>query len=171
MGRWRQRLITAGIALSMVLGALGLFDTSLSHAATTAQITQAGDGIELEYVGEDGMPAKEILPLHKVDSARYFSTGIGLEERTAQYPPFPLKLVFVAGAKAYVTQVAVTIKDTKTEMLVRIPSEQVTGPWLFVDLPAGTYDITAIRGDRAAVTQRVETLPGRTKVAYFRWQE
>ena len=82
-----------------------------------------------------------------------------------------MKLVFVAGPKAYVTQVAVTIKDTKTDMLVRIPSDQVTGPWLFVDLPAGTYDITAVRGDRAGGTQRVEIVPGRTKVAYFRWTE
>ena len=171
MRHWRQRLIMAGFALGMALGTFDLFDASLSQAATSAQVTEAGNAIELEYVGEDGTRTKEVLPLHQVGSARYFSTGIGLEERTAQYPPFPLKLVFVAGPKAYVTQVAVTIKDTKTDMLVRIPSDQVTGPWLFVDLPAGTYDITAVRGDRAGGTQRVEIVPGRTKVAYFRWTE
>ena len=121
MRLWRQRLVIAGIVLSTALGALGPFDSSLSHAATTARVTQAGIGIELEYVGEDGKRTTEVLPLHKVGSARYFSTGIGTEERTAQYPPFPLKLVFIAGAKAYVTQVAV--------------------------------------------------VPGRTKVAYFRWKE
>lgn len=171
MRLWRQRLIIAGIVLGMALGALGLFDSSLSHAATTAQITQGGNGIELEYVGEDGKRATEVLPLHTVGSTRYFSTGVGIEERTAQYPPFPLKLVFIAGAKAYVAQVAVTIKDTKGEMRVRIPGDQVRGPWLFVDLPAGTYDITAVRRDRAEIKQRVAVVPGRPKVAYFRWQE
>lgn len=171
MRLWGQRLLTPGIVLGMALGTLGLFDSSLSHAAITAQITQAGDGIELEYAGQDGKNAKEIIPLHKKGSARYFSTGIGMEERIAKYPPFPLKLVFAAGAKAYVTQVAVTIKATKGETRVRIPSDQVTGPWLFVDLPAGTYDITAVRRDRTEVTQRVAVVPGRTKVAYFRWKE
>jgi len=168
---WQQRLVTPGIVLGVALGAFGLFDASLSHGAPTAQITQAGDGIELEYTGEDGKSAKEVIPLYKVGSARYFSTGIGMEERTAQYPPFPLKLVFIAGAKAYVTQVAVTIKDTKGEMRLLIPDDQVKGPWLFVDLPASTYDITAVRRDRAEVTQRVEIVPGRTTVAYFRWKE
>jgi len=171
MRLWRQRLVIAGIVLLMALGNLGLLDPSLSHAAITAQITQAGDGIELEYVGQDGKSAKEVIPLHKKGSARYFSTGIGMEERTAQYLPFPLKLVFVAGAKAYVTKVAVTITATKGKMRVRIPGDQVTGPWLFVDLPAGTYDITAARRNRTEVKQRVAVVPGRTKVAYFRWKE
>ncbi len=137
MRLWGQRLIIAGIVLGVALGSLGLFDSSHSHAAITARITQAGDGIELEYVGEDGKSVKELIPLHKKGSARYFSTGIGMEERTAQYPRFPLKLVF----------------------------------WLFVDLPAGTYDITAVRRDRAEIKQRVAVIPGRTKVAYFRWKE
>ena len=168
---WQQRLVTPGIVLGVALGAPGLFDASLSHAAPTAQITPAGDGIELEYTGEDGKSAKEVIPLYKVGSARYFSTGIGTEERTAQYPPFPLKLVFVAGAKAYVIQVAVTVKDTKGEMRLLIPDDQVKGPWLFVDLPASTYDISAVRRDGAEVTQQVEVFPGRTTVAYFRWKE
>ena len=171
MRLWGQRPIIAGIVLGMALGSLGLFGSSLSHAAITARITPAGDGIELEYVGEDGKSVKELIPLHKKGSARYFSTGIGMEERTAQYPRFPLKLVFVAGAKAYVTQVAVTIKATKKDMHVRIPGDQVTGPWLFVDLPAGTYDISVARRDRAEIKQRVAVIPGRTKVAYFRWKE
>jgi hypothetical protein len=52
-----------------------------------------------------------------------------------------------------------------------ITAEQVTGPWLFVDLPAGTYDITAVRRDRSEVKQRVAVVPGRTTVGYFRWKE
>ena len=56
-------------------------------------------------------------------------------------------------------------------MRVRIPGDQVTGPWLFVDLPAGTYDISVARRDRAEIKQRVAVIPGRTKVAYFRWKE
>ena len=131
----------------------------------------SGDGIELEYTGADGITAQTILPIYHVGAAQYFSAGTGVEERAAQYPPFPLKLVFLAGPKAYITQVAVTIKDTKGALNLLVPGEQVTGPWLFVDLPAGTYDITAIRRDRSEIRQKVEVGAGGTRTVYFRWKE
>ena len=64
MRLWRQRLTMAGLALCMALGTVDLFDASLSQAATSAQVTEAGNAIELKYVGEDGTSTKEVLPLH-----------------------------------------------------------------------------------------------------------
>lgn len=140
-------------------------------AAPTAKGNPPGDGIELEYAAEDGTTAKTVLPIYRVGAVRYFSAGVGVEERSAQYPPYPLKLVFIAGPKAYVTQAAVTIKDTKGTVNLLVPGEQVTGPWLFVDLPAGTYEITAIRRDRSEIKQTVEVGAGGPRTVYFRWKE
>ncbi len=140
-------------------------------APPTTKGIPSGDGIELEYTASDGTIAKTMLPIYHVGAVQYFSAGVGVEERSAQYPPYPLKLIFIAGAKAYVTQVAVTIKESAGKTNVLVPGEQVTGPWLFVDLPAGTYEITAIRRDQSQVKQKVEVGVGGSKTVYFRWKE
>lgn len=142
-----------------------------ADAAPIAKGTPSGDGIELEYATEDGTTVKTIFPIYRVGAVRYFSAGVGVEERSPQYPPYPLKLVFIAGPKAFVAQVAVTIKDTKGKVNLLVPGEQVTGPWLFVDLPPGTYEITAIRRDQSEIKQKVEVGAGGSKTVYFRWKE
>ncbi len=139
--------------------------------ADAAKGVPSGDGIELEYTAADGTTAKTMLPIYHVGAVEYFSAGVGVEERAAQYPPFPLKLVFFAGPRGYLTQVAVTIKDTKGAVNLLVPGDQVTGPWLFVDLPAGTYDITAIRRDRSEIKQKVAVGAGGSRTVYFRWKE
>jgi len=140
-------------------------------AAPIAKGTPSGDGIELEYAASDGTTVKTIFPIYHEGAVEYFSAGIGVEERAAQYPPYRLKLIFVAGPKAYLARVAVTIKDTKDKVNLSVPGEQVAGPWLFVNLPAGTYDITASRGDQAGINQRVEVGASGSKTVYFRWKE
>ena len=140
-------------------------------AAPDTRDTPSGDRIELEYTAEDGTTAQTMLPIYRVGAVQYFSAGTGVEERAAQYPPYPLKLVFLAGPRAYITQVAVTIKDTRGAVNLLVPGEQVTGPWLFVDLPAGTYEITAIRRDRSEIRQKVAVGASGSKTVYFRWKE
>jgi len=107
------------------------------------RIIQSGDSLELLFPEDSATPIKETIPIHRVGFIRYFSAGVGLEERSAHYPAFPLKLVFVAGPKAYLSQVSVTITDREGKVRLHIPPKQVTGPWLFLDLPPGNYDISA----------------------------
>ncbi|MBI3809905.1 MAG: hypothetical protein HY284_05555, partial [Nitrospirae bacterium] len=152
-----QRSLAVGIS-SMVCLALVALCSPLqmtSEAATEAKVTLSGDGIELEYTSEDGTTSSLTLPLHKAGAVRYFSAGVGLEEREATYPPFPLKLIFVAGPKAYLSQVAVTITDAKGAVMLEVPAEQVAGPWLYVDLPAGAYTVAASRDGQDQVKGRV----------------
>ena len=60
------------------------------EAATVARVTPAGDAIELEYTGTEGVTFKEEIPIHRAGNIRYFSAGIGMEQREAAYPSFPL---------------------------------------------------------------------------------
>ena len=166
-----MRPFRSSLILFAALWCLVTADPFAQAATPDTKGTPSGDGIELEYTAADGITAKTMLPIYHVGAVRYFSAGVGVEERAAQYPPFPLKLIFIAGPKAYITQVAVTIKGTKGNVNLLVPGEQVTGPWLFVDLPAGTYEITAIRRDKSEVRQKVEIGAGGSRTVYFRWKE
>ncbi len=157
-----------GGLLSLALA--GPFEVS-NAASTAATVTPSGDGIAVEYSDEDGAKSVLTIPLHKAGDVSYFSTGTGLEERAAKYPPFPLKLIFVAGPKAYLSQVAVTITDAKGAVKLQVPGEQVTGPWLYVDLPSGIYTVTASRDGRDQVKSQVTVAKGGVKILYLRWKE
>lgn len=139
-----------------------------TNAATTATLLPSGDAIELTGEGA-AAPFKTTIPVHRSGGIRYFSAGVGMEERHAEYPPFSLKLILVAGPRAYLSRVGVTITDDSGAVRVDIPSDHVDGPWVFVDLPDGTYNIEAVsRGDRAERTA-IRVSGGRTRTVYLRW--
>lgn len=168
MRGYRSHALIFGSLLSLALA--GPFEVS-NAASAAAKVTPSGDGIAVEYSDEDGAKSVLTLPLHKAGPVRYFSAGVGAEERTAQYPPFPLKLIFVAGPKAYLSQVSVMITDAKGAVTLEVPREQVTGPWLYVDLPADTYTVTATREGQAKVKGQVTVAKGGVKTLYLRWKE
>ena len=139
-------------------------------SSTTARIGPSGEFLDLER-SSDGQSVKDHLPLHQNGNIRYFSAGVGLEERQAEYPPFSLKLVFTAGGKPYLTGVDVAIRTLGGKTAVSIPKEQTEGPWLFVDLPSGTYDITATYGSQKRSATGIKVLAGKQKTLYLRWPE
>src|SRR3990172_12702215 len=93
-----HRSLTVVISVVVCLALAAPFETPCV-ASSTATVTPSGDGIAVEYSDEDGAKSVLTLPLHKAGAVRYFSAGVGTEERAAQYPTFPLKLVFVAGSQ------------------------------------------------------------------------
>ncbi|WP_447980631.1 hypothetical protein [Candidatus Nitrospira bockiana] len=166
----RMRRI-AGLALLM-LGLL-VSERSLAGAASpVAKITPSGDAVEIDYA-QTGGGRKETttIPLHRAGAVRYFSAGVGLEERQAVYPPFSLKVVFVAGEREYLTRVGVIIQNDRGEAVASIPAEHVTGPWLFVDLKPGRYVMIGKRDGRADVQARATVVEGRESVALLRWTD
>jgi hypothetical protein len=82
-----------------------------------------------------------------------------------------LKLIFTAGGKPYLTGVEVAIRALKGETAVSIPKEHMEGPWLFVDLPSGAYDITAVYGTQKRSLPGVKIVAGQQKTLYLRWAE
>ena len=110
------------------------------------------------------------IPFYEVGSVQYFSTGVGIEERQATYPVFPLKLIFVEGERAYLTEVAISIMNSQGTTVIAIPEEHVTGSWLFVKAPPGIYSITATHQKDTAIERKVKIHEQSSSAIYFRWQ-
>jgi hypothetical protein len=140
----------------------------LAEGNPVVKVGQSGEFLELE---QGGQVIKEYLPLYRTAGVRYFSAGVGLEERSAAYPAFPLKIVFTAGGKPFLSGVAVTIQPAKGGAAIVIPREQVEGPWLFVDLAPGIYDVTATDSGHAQHLKSIKVEAGKQKVVYLRWTE
>lgn len=160
----RQILIPAFVLLSS-LGA------GVSFAGDPVpRIEESGEFLELEFQ-VNGQRSKGSLPLYRAEGVRYFSAGVGIEERSAEYPPFSLKLVFTAGGKPFLAGVSVTIQSVKGGPPITIPRDHVNGPWLFVDLPTGTYHLTAVHANRTQGLKAVKLEAGKTKTVHLRWAE
>ncbi len=161
-----KRSVLWVFGLSVVLnGGAGLAD-----GGAVARIGASSEFVELSHQS-DGRTMIDLLPLHRAGDVRYFSAGIGLEERAAQYPPFSLKLVFTAGGKPFLSGVSVTIQPVKGGVAVMIPQEQVEGPWLFIDVAPGVYDVTAIHRDRTQGLKGIAVVAGKQKTIHLRWPE
>ena len=159
-----NRRIVGVFALWVCLGE----GISVAAGGAVARIADSGDSVELcQQI--DGRTVVESLPLYRSGSVRYFFDGIGMEERNADYPSFSLKLVFTAGGKPFLAGVAVTIRPEKGEPPISIPGDHVNGPWLFIDLPSGTYHLTAIHADRIQGLKDVTVEAGKMKTVYLRW--
>ena len=161
-----MRLIGGCMVISLALAA----DASASGSTVVAHVLSEEEAVELEIPTDIGVQ-KERLPLYRSGTVRYFSAGIGQVERAAIYPPFSLKLVFTAGGKPFVSGVAVTLRHAKGGTVLTVPPAHNTGPWLFIDLPDGTYQISATLG---GVTQQVNNLTvrrGHVMTQPVRWAE
>lgn len=159
-----------GIVAAFVLCVCLREGISLAASEVVARIGDSGDSVELSQQ-IDGRTVVDTLPVYHAGSVRYFSAGIGIEERSAEYPPFSLKLVFTAGGKPFLAGVAVTIRPAKGGPPINIPRDHVNGPWLFVELPSGTYHLTAIHADRTQDLKGVTVEGGKMKTVHLRWPE
>lgn len=142
--------------------------TGSAEVTATSRILSTGDALELTYHA-DGETWTDLIPLHRAGPVRYFSAGVGMVERVADFPPFPLKLVLTAGGKPYMARVGVEVMSQDGTIQLLIPPDHVTGPWLFLDLPAGTYDLTGTSGKDRPQLRRVTVRPGSSHTLYLRF--
>ncbi len=155
------------IAACTVLVGVGAIHAEAGGPAT---IGASGDAVELRRDVEGGTVVDR-LPLYRAGEVRYFSAGVGLEERQAQYPPFPLKLIFTAGGKPFLTGVSVAITPAAGGPPVVVAPEHVQGPWLFVDVPPGVYRVTAVHAGESQTLKQVKVTAGRQTTLHLRWTE
>ncbi|MGC3976458.1 MAG: carboxypeptidase-like regulatory domain-containing protein [Nitrospira sp.] len=165
-----QTYLMAFAGCCLMMGLAPAAGSSAMDSAVVAHVLSDEQAVELDIPTDIGVQ-KERLPLYRSGTARYFSAGIGQVERAAIYPPFSLKLVFTAGGKPFISGVAVTLRQAKGGTVLTIPNEHNTGPWLFIDLPEGTYQLSATLG---GVTQQVNNLTvrrGHVTTQHVRWAE
>ena len=86
-------------------------------------------------------PAFASPPMMKTaDGIQYVNGGVGIEERASLHSDFPLKLIFAEG-KPYISDVNVTIMNSSGKEVFKTLANN--GPWLFVNLPPGSYTVKA----------------------------
>lgn len=162
--------MTKRVAYLLTLFLLAGVGPSPAGEGVTARIGDAGDVLEF-HQQVDGTDVQYQLPLYRSGKVRYFSAGVGLEERRASYPLFSLKLVFTAGGRPFLTGVDVTIQPANGGSAIHIGREQVEGPWLFVDLPSGVYDIVAAQGEYRQELTGISVEAGKQRTVHLRWAE
>ena len=115
------------------------------------------------------IPKTLTFPLYEQNTIQYFSAGLGKEERSLTYPPFPLKLIFVQGERAYLAGVSIHLANKDGTLRLEIPREEVEGPWLFINIPAGTYVISGTDSDGTTIKKTITIQPTKSTVVHFRW--
>ena len=93
--------------------------------------------------------------------------GSGAREQLAQQAQgYELKLVFTSNKGAYLADVPVQISDGKGNVVADAVSQ---GPWMFVDLPRGSYTVKATYDGKSE--SRKVTVGTSQKTVQFRWSE
>ena len=100
----------------------------------------------------------------------YLSGGVGVDERAAlqrQSKEDNVHLIFAAVDGVYLSDVNVTITDSKGQEVLKAVSE---GPWFFTKLPMGKYIVTADMKGRALHRTVQAPKTGQTQVL-FSWDD
>lgn len=101
--------------------------------------------------------------------ARFMSGGVGVEERQQMLnmaPGYDLKLSFADHLGHYLSDVKVTVND---EYGKQVLNTTTAGPWLYVQLPRGKYDVTANYGDRTEEIKNLEITNGQLLTRLLHW--
>jgi len=107
------------------------------------------------------------VPVQQYESISYYSAGVGIEERRELPQRYPLKVVFRTDAGHLLCDADVTITaGGKTVFRGRAQH----GPWLVVDLPPGSYDITAVQDGASRTTKGVKIAKGKQRTVVLTWK-
>jgi hypothetical protein len=99
----------------------------------------------------------------------FLSGGVGQSEREIlkeMGKDYPLKLIFSKKSGEYLSDVGVKILGQKDQSIFTTVSN---GPWLFINLPPGTYCLEAnFKGEQKRISQ-VKIEKGSQKVLFLQW--
>jgi hypothetical protein len=107
------------------------------------------------------------VPVQQYESIRYYSGGAGVDERRTLPQRFPLKLVFRTDAGHLLTDADVTI-SAGGKTVFRGRAEH--GPWLVVDVPPGSYDVTAVLDGATRTAKGVKIAKGKQRTVILTWK-
>ncbi len=115
-------------------------------------------------------PAADVdlpVPIQKYDAIRYYSLGVGIEERRQLPQLYPLKLVFSTDRGHMLCGAEVTVR-AGGKIVFRGRAEN--GPWLVIDLPPGRYDIEAVQDGKARSSNGIRIAPGKKRTVMLKWK-
>lgn len=140
-------------AIALCLGTLSL---PLGAAAQSATCQEPPSPLEAP------MSDSPLPPVYTAGSIRYTSGGVGADETAAmraQKSRYPLALTFAEGGprSGFLASVMVSIANAAGSQLLCVVT---SGPLLYVDLPAGTYKVTATAKDRGTMERKLTIAPG-----------
>lgn len=164
-GRW---LIILGLGANMFMS-LSLMSLSTPSWAGSGETSEHFSKYLEISLGGETVPQKLDFPLYEQNNIQYFSAGLGKEERSLSYPPYSLKLIFVKGQRAFLANVAIAVLQHDGTNLISIPGEEVQGPWLFLNLPAGKYVVQATESGGTTIEKSINLAGEKTTTVYFRW--
>jgi hypothetical protein len=164
-GRWLI-IFCLGASTFMSLSLITLSTSSWAGAGEASEHFSKYLEIPLE---DETIPKQLTFPLYEQNNIQYFSAGLGKEERRLSYPPYSLKLIFVKGQRAFLANVAIEVLHHDRTNLISIPGEEVQGPWLFLNLPAGKYVVQAIDSGGTTIEKIINLAAKTTTTVHFRW--
>lgn len=107
------------------------------------------------------------VPVQQYESVRYYSAGIGLDERRQLPQLYPLRVIFATDKGNLLCGAEVTI-SAKGATVFRGLAQN--GPWLVVDLAPGTYDIQAVQDGKAKAAKGVRLTAGKRRTVTMKWK-
>lgn len=159
-------ILSVGAGIVMILSWISYPTSSWAAAGETSD--HLSKVLEIPLEGES-IPKKLSFPLYEQNNIQYFSAGLGKEERSLSYPPYALKLIFVKGERAFLTSVDIEVLQHDRTNLISIPGEEVQGPWVFINLPAGKYVLKATDSSGITLEKVINLSEKRPSTVHFRW--
>jgi hypothetical protein len=103
------------------------------------------------------------------DGTPFMSGGVSVEERQQlqkMAQGYDLKLAFADRQGDYLSDIKVTVDDAHGKQIL---STTTAGPWLYVKLPQGKYDVKASFDDRSEEIKDVDVSQGRLTSKLLHW--
>lgn len=145
-------LLGKRISLPFAIVSLALLLATPAQAAVSAEVRAQLEAMDIKVFVSGDIP--------------YFSTGVGVEAREAEYPPFSLKVILATEQGAYISNVAIKIAPEGGKPVVDAVAE---GPWFFVDLETGSYRVEATASDVKKVFSGIMVRKGQTRTLTIYW--
>ncbi|MEA5097121.1 MAG: carboxypeptidase regulatory-like domain-containing protein [Burkholderiaceae bacterium] len=113
--------------------------------------------------------AQDAPVIKQLGAVSYISGGITADERDAMKPlakDYNLRMDFALTVGDYLSDVKVKIRNSKGQVVLDM---EVDGPWLYVQLPAGKYKVSA-EYEGKPIEKSVSIAPKRGSALPFRWK-